>query len=106
MNILPSALPDSATSLVNARRPEQLPEAANHPEIAQQFEAMFYSLLLKTMRNSMTENGLFGKESSDTLGGMFDMFMGQHLASSQSLGIARMMETYLANSSGTDKESH
>ncbi|HMP79405.1 MAG TPA: rod-binding protein [Pirellulaceae bacterium] len=64
------------------------------------FEALFYSLILKEMRNSIggdEQGGLFPGENTDSLGGMFDMFLGQHLASSGQLGISRMIAAYLAN---------
>ncbi len=69
-------------------------------QIGVDFEGLFYSLLLKEMRNSVgTEDGtgLFSGDNTDSLGGMFDMFLGQHLASSGQLGIARMLAAYLSN---------
>jgi Rod binding domain-containing protein len=67
-------------------------------ELARQFESMFTSLLLKEMRQTSGEEGLFQGESSDTMGGMFDMFMGEHIAKEGGLGIAHMVQTYLENS--------
>lgn len=63
---------------------------------AKEFESVFLSMMLKEMRNTLDQKdgGLFGKEGSDTFGGMFDMFMGQHLAESQPLGIADAIKTY------------
>lgn len=63
---------------------------------AKEFESVFLSMMLKEMRNTLDqqEGGLFGKEGSDTFGGMFDMFMGQHLADAQPLGIANAIKTY------------
>lgn len=61
-----------------------------HESTATAFESMFVSLLLKEMRSTLP-NGLFGEESSDVLGGMFDQYMGQHLAQSGSLGIREMI---------------
>jgi flagellar protein FlgJ len=45
--------------------------------------------MLKEMRNTLDQEngGLFAGEGSDTYGGMFDMYMSQHLAKSQPLGI-------------------
>ncbi len=62
--------------------------------LASEFESLFFSLLIKNMRSSLTENGLFGSEASDTYGGLFDLFMGRHLATSSGLGIAQMLESY------------
>lgn len=66
---------------------------------AADFESVFLSLMLKEMRNTLDskEGGLFSGENSDTLGGMFDMFMSQHLAESNPLGIATAIESYMHN---------
>lgn len=68
-------------------------------DVAKDFESVFLSLLLKEMRNTLDpeDGGLFGSEGSDTLGGMFDMFMSEHLAGSQPLGIATAIKGYLSN---------
>ncbi|MEO1526937.1 MAG: rod-binding protein [Planctomycetota bacterium] len=55
------------------------------------FEGVFLSLMLKEMRKSLDEGGFFSGEGSDTYGGMFDMFIGQHLAQSKPLGIGQML---------------
>lgn len=62
------------------------------------FESVFMSMLLKEMRNTLDseEGGLFGAESSDTFGGMFDMFMGQHMAEAQPIGIGDAISAYMA----------
>ena len=67
--------------------------------VGHEFESMFVSLLLKEMRNTLDtgEGGLFGSEQSDTFGGMFDQFMGQHLAEASPLGIADAIKSYLKN---------
>jgi Rod binding domain-containing protein len=65
-------------------------DAAAIEQTAEDFESVFVSLLLKEMRGTLSE-GLFGGESSDVLGGMFDQFMGQHLANSSALGIKQMI---------------
>ncbi|MEM9410768.1 MAG: rod-binding protein [Planctomycetota bacterium] len=57
---------------------------------AAEFEGVFISLLTKEMRNSLPEGGLFGSEASDTFGSLFDLYIGQHLAESQPLGIANV----------------
>ena len=80
---------------------EELKSAtANRAEsVGKEFESVFVSLLLKEMRNTLDtgEGGLFGSEKSDTFGGMFDQFMGQHLAEASPLGIADAIKSYLKN---------
>ncbi|MEQ1904050.1 MAG: rod-binding protein [Pirellulaceae bacterium] len=69
-------------------------------KVAEQFEGIFFSLMLKEMRQSVSidqDGGLFAGESSDTFGGMFDLFLGQHLASSSPLGIGQMLAQYRSN---------
>jgi len=57
--------------------------------VAQQFEGLFLSMLVKQMRQSPMEGeGLFPGDSSDTYGGMFDTFMGQHLAETGGIGMS------------------
>ena len=66
---------------------------AEAEELGKEFESMFVSLLLKEMRNTLDQGdgGLFGSEQSDTFGGMFDQFMGKHLADSSPLGLAEVI---------------
>jgi len=68
-------------------------------KMASEFESVFVSLMLKEMRNTLDgENGgLFGGEGSDTFGGMFDLFMGQHLSKSSPFGIADAIKGFLNN---------
>ena len=63
--------------------------------VATGFESMFASILIKEMRQSIGHGSLFEGDHSDVLGGMFDYFMGQHLAPSGSLGIADMVKKQL-----------
>jgi Rod binding domain-containing protein len=59
---------------------------------------MFASLLIKQMRQTLDqegEGGMFGKDSGDVLGGMFDTFMGDHLAKAGGLGIGKMVKHQL-----------
>ena len=61
----------------------------------QDFEALFFSMMLKEMRNSISSEeggGMFAGEGSDTYGGMFDTFIGQHMATSGQLGLAETVE--------------
>ncbi|MEL7497674.1 MAG: rod-binding protein [Planctomycetota bacterium] len=88
------------TGLQKADSPKSLEPTMRKSEIekiASDFESMFVSLMLKEMRNTLDSEGggLFAGEGSDSYGGMFDMFMGQHLAEAKPLGIADAIETYL-----------
>ncbi len=62
---------------------------------AQAFEGMLSSMLIKQMRQSLTSNSLCGHDKSDALGGLFDHFMGERMASKGGLGIGAMIRRQL-----------
>ena len=64
-------------------------------ELGGQFESLFVSMMLKEMRQTVSEEGLFAGDSSDTYGGLFDMFLGQHIAQGSPLGIGKLIESQL-----------
>ena len=66
-------------------------------QVADDFESVFVSMLLKNMRSTVGSEGLFAGDKSDTLGGMFDMFMSEHLSQSDALGIRSMIGEFLDN---------
>jgi Rod binding domain-containing protein len=68
--------------------------------LAQEFESLFVSQLIKEMRQS-SEEGLFPGDESDTFGGMFDMFMGRHIAQSGGIGLADSIRSALESQQGT-----
>lgn len=53
----------------------------------EQFEAVFTSLLLKSMRTTMTEGEMFGNDGADIWGGLFDEHLGALLAQQGGLGL-------------------
>ncbi|MEO1983548.1 MAG: rod-binding protein, partial [Fuerstiella sp.] len=65
---------------------KRLPDAAS---VAREFESVFVSMMLKTMRQSMSKD-MFAGDDSDTFGGMFDAFMGQHIAENGGIGMAKL----------------
>ena len=72
-------------------------------EVSKQFEGVFISLLVKEMRNTTEEGGFFGSESTDSFGSMFDMYMGEHLAEAQPLGISSLwVQQYEMNSNSNE----
>jgi flagellar protein FlgJ len=60
-------------------------------DAAQGFESVFLSMLLKEMRQTLEPGSLFGNDSSDIYGGLFDQFMAQHLAQGQGMGLAKAL---------------
>jgi Rod binding domain-containing protein len=73
--------------------------------VAQGFESMFASLLLKQMRQTLDSDTMFGKDTGDVIGGLFDHFLGQHLARSGSLGIGAMVNRYLSQARGNHERT-
>ena len=71
------------------------PTAARSEDLGAEFESLFVSLMLKEMRQTASEDGLFAGDSSDTYGGLFDMFLGQHIAQGSPLGIGKLIESQL-----------
>lgn len=76
------------------------PQAGTNPRaldtVANGFESMFLSILLKEMRQTLEPDTMFPQDSGDILGGLFDLFLGQHLARSGALGIGAMVKKQLA----------
>ncbi|MCA8998438.1 MAG: rod-binding protein [Planctomycetaceae bacterium] len=66
--------------------------AGRTAEVAQEFESLFISLMMKEMRQSGGEQGLFPGDNSDTFGGIFDMYLGQYIAKNGGIGIANTFE--------------
>jgi flagellar protein FlgJ len=64
-------------------------------QVATGFESMFLSLLIKQMRQTLEPGTLFGSDQSDIQGGLFDLYLGQHLARSGGLGLGTMLKHYL-----------
>lgn len=57
-------------------------------EAAKQLESLFISLLLKEMRQTIGSEEGFAGDKSDTIGGLFDQYMGEHMAAGGGLGIS------------------
>jgi len=77
-----------------------LPGGAATDDVGQQFESIFVSMLLKEMRQTASDDGLFAGDNADVYGGMFDMFLGQHIASQGAFGIAELLNSRLELDSG------
>lgn len=65
------------------------------PALARQFESVFMAQLVKEMRQTLDPGTLFGNDPGDVFGGMFDLFLGKHLAQAGGIGLAAVLERYL-----------
>ena len=90
----------SLSPLTSVSATADFPSTTSPDAVARQVEGLFASLLLKEMRGSSEEGGLFGGDSSDVLGGMFDQYMGQAIADAGGLGL----RDYLVNQARTTSE--
>ncbi len=71
---------------------------------ATQFEALFMQMMLKSMRDTVSEDGLFDSEATRTYMGMLDQQLASRLSGSSGLGLAGMIVKQLqhAKASGPD----
>lgn len=72
------------------------PPIPDSDKAAKDFEGVFMSMMLKEMRQSLEKGSMFGEDSSDIFGGMFDQFIGQHMADSGGMGMAKMVREALS----------
>lgn len=87
-------IPTSPESGATFHRPD--PRLA---ETAKELEATFLSLLLKEMRQTLDEDGggLFPGDTGDVQGGLFDLYLGKHLADAGGVGMAAALGRDLRN---------
>ena len=67
-------------------------------ETAQQFEAMFLQMLLKTMREAVPRSGFMDSDAVQSYESMYDRELSLHLAQKNSVGIADMLVKSLSRS--------
>jgi len=77
------------TAFANGRQPDN---ARAIDKAAKDFESVFLSLLMKEMRQTLSSGSMFDQDKGDVLGGLFDHYMGEHLAKAAPLGIAAMVK--------------
>jgi Rod binding domain-containing protein len=72
-------------------------DAKSLDAVTSNFESMFMSMVLKEMRQTLGPEGLFGNDSSDIYGGLFDLYLGQHMARSGGFGMAQVLKRQLGS---------
>lgn len=65
-------------------------------EVAQQFEALFIQMMLKSMRDAVEEGGLFDSHQLETYEQMADQQLALDMASDGGIGLAEAMITQLS----------
>lgn len=82
---------NNATLSAMERSVSQL-QSSSTPELAaEKVESMFASMLIKTLRETLGEEGLFPGDKSDALGSMFDQYLGDEIARGRGLGLAKAL---------------
>jgi Rod binding domain-containing protein len=82
--------PDALAVQLDRKNPHSVDQVANG------FENLFVSLVLKEMRQSLGPGTLFGGDSSDVYGGIFDQYLGQALTQGGGFGLAQEIRRQLA----------
>lgn len=94
----------SAQSLDKLRmQARQAPDLALK-QAAQQFEAVFMNMMLKSMREATPQDGMFDSEQTRMFTGMLDQQLAQSM-SSRGVGLADIMLQQLSRSSGASLSS-
>ena len=99
-----SAVPTSSIFDINALSALKRQTRSNDPAAikaaAQQFEALFLQMVLKSMRDATPREGLFDSEQTRMYESMLDQQLGQVIAAKGGTGLAAMIEKQLARNNG------
>ncbi len=104
MNISTPVAPTDSTSVRLDNLKQQAEGQSSQTESAErlgrELEALFVSMMMKQMRQSSLDEGLFPGDRSDTLGGIFDDAMGKQVAELGGLGVAELIQSVPAANRG------
>ena len=87
----------------------RLRSEANHApdkavvKVARQFEGVMLQQMLKSMRDSVEEGGLFSDESTKTYMGMLDNQLANQIAERGGIGLAKVIERQLSQTRESQK---
>ncbi|MEC8347340.1 MAG: rod-binding protein [Pseudomonadota bacterium] len=73
-------------------------------EVAQQFEAIFINMMLKSMREATDRSGLLDSETTKTYESMFDQQLSTELSANGTFGIAQALQNQLNQSQAAKTE--
>lgn len=82
------------------------PGAADPARVAADFEGVFASLLLKEMRKTLEPGTMFGEDSADVYGGLFDTYLGQQMTQSGGFGLAKMVQKAIERANRASESTH
>jgi len=72
---------------------EKSPEAIR--QVAKQFESLFVQMMLKSMRDTVPENELFGSKAGKMYQEMYDKQLSMHISNGKGIGLASTIERQL-----------
>jgi peptidoglycan hydrolase FlgJ len=94
-SVQPQVYSDLASLNALKLQSRENPEGALH-EVAQQFESVFITMMLKAMRDTLPKDGMFQSSQMDTYQEMFDQQLALDLSRQNGLGLAAAIERQLA----------
>ncbi|MBI3188560.1 MAG: flagellar assembly peptidoglycan hydrolase FlgJ [Gammaproteobacteria bacterium] len=77
---------------------QQSPEAIK--QVAKQFESIFVGMMLKSMRDTLPEGGLFNSETERMYRDMFDKQLALNISNGKGIGLAAVIERQLSQQTG------
>jgi flagellar protein FlgJ len=92
-SVQPNALDPRSLANVKLLAKENSPEA--NKQVAQQFEAMFMQVVMKSMRDTVPSDGMFDSESTKFYQSLQDQQMVMQMAQKGGFGLAAMIERQL-----------
>jgi flagellar protein FlgJ len=90
-----------AQALIALRAQAKTSPDAALGKVASQFEAMFMQMLLKSMRDSLPQDGMLDSEATRTYVGMLDQQLAASLSSKGGIGLADILVKQLRAGGGT-----
>ena len=110
MDPLSNALPPSAAAMTGSyldfgglgklKGQARTDSKAATRETAQQFEAMFLQMMMKSMRDAIPKSGMNESQAEETFQGMFDKEVSIAMSKRNSLGLADMLVKHMPDASG------
>ena len=96
----------ASTTVAKPKQTDLQRRRAKLRDVAQQFEAIFITYMLKTMRQSIPTGGLFNEGLADDIyKSMFDSKLGEQLAKRNQLGLADIISRQLSGKLRVDESN-
>ncbi|MEC7946592.1 MAG: peptidoglycan DD-metalloendopeptidase family protein [Myxococcota bacterium] len=93
-------VPPGATDIPHAD-----PRRMNREEAARQFESYLAQMMVKEMRNTLPEGGLFGSKAADMFAEVFDQEIAKRISDSGRLGLQKSILARLGEVAGSAPEA-